>query len=82
VLIREYQTLWSFRAFGKSALNGMQMECKAAVLAAPAGSCRSAHTRGASKRPLVLHGAPAPFFSNSGQLTITVMDTSPVWATG
>jgi hypothetical protein len=27
VLIREYQTLWSFRAFVRSPLNGMQMEC-------------------------------------------------------
>ena len=28
VLIREYQTRWSFRAFGGRALNGMQMECR------------------------------------------------------
>jgi hypothetical protein len=55
------------------------MECKAAVLTAPAGSCW--HTRAANKRHLVLHGA-APFFSIAGQLAITVMDTSPVWATG
>jgi hypothetical protein len=32
VLIREYQTLWSFRAPGVWPLNGMQMECKAVVL--------------------------------------------------
>jgi hypothetical protein len=28
VLIREYQTLWSFRDFVGALRNGMQMECK------------------------------------------------------
>jgi hypothetical protein len=31
VLIREYQTLWSFRDFVGALKNGMQMECKAVV---------------------------------------------------
>jgi hypothetical protein len=32
VLIREYQTLWSFLAPGGWSLNGMQMECKVVIL--------------------------------------------------